>query len=83
MNFSIACHLLGLIGPCLPTSGTPRVLGCKVEMIPPSSLPVPGSRTELRAGRKESGQEQHQGAEHGETCTEGLEEIDGDSLHSI
>lgn len=52
-------------------------------MIPPSLLH--GYRTELRAGRprKESGQEQHKEAEYGETCSEGLEEKDGDSLHSV
>lgn len=68
-----------------PATGTPRVLGCRVEMIPPSLLHVPGSRTAFRAGRlrKGSGQEQHKGAEHGETCSEGPEEKDGDSLHSI
>ena len=61
----------------------PRVLGWRVERIPPSLLHVPGPRTELRAGRprKESGQEQHKGAEHGATCGEGLGEKDGDSLH--
>lgn len=111
MNFSIACLLLGLVGPHLPithgypkvaawgaapegksrTAGghlppaAPRVLGCRVEMIPPSLVHVPGSRTELRAGRpqKDPGQEQYKGAEHGETCSEGLEEKGGDSLHSV
>lgn len=66
-----------------PATDSPRVLGCRVKMIPPSLLH--GYRTELRAGRprKESGQEQHKEAEYGETCSEGLEEKDGDSLHSV
>lgn len=59
----------------------PRVVGWRVERIPPSLLHVPGPKTKLRAGRpgKESGQEQHKRPKQGATCGEELGEKDVDS----